>query len=440
MSFGRARSGWGTRSRAFGVVAAIVFVLAAVTARAGAAGSAPDLTTAVHYLVTATNANGVRGGTTLEHAGYYESFPGFADFGLTIDGALALAATHGNDAVLAKVVGFIAARRADGSGQTIDSWTGIGTKFVSGGSIAKEALLAEVTGFDPHKFAGHDLVAALGGTVCTAVDTANGCAAVGNYRHTGSTFAQAIGVIAQRRVGDEANAAPAITYLESLQNASGAWPSVIPSTGDSEVDSTAIAAMALDGEGGASAAVTKALAWIASQQQANGSFAGAAGESTNTTALAIQALSLASPTYDAQIALARQFLAAEQNVDGGFSVASAGAAASVAASAAPSDVRATTQVVGGSGGNSFLALADNVSARVTAEPTPTTTTTVAPASTTTTTVPVSIAASTPPTTSVGPAATLPVTGAPSSRGGGIAAMLLLCGVAATAVARRRTSR
>jgi hypothetical protein len=424
------------------VPAALVLVLATFPSRAGAVGATPNVTSAVHYLVTATNANGVAGGTTLEHDGYYESFPGYADFGLTIDGALALAATHGDDAVLAKVVGFIAARRADGSGQTIDSWTGIGTKFVSGGSIAKEALLAEVTGFDPRNFGSHDLVSALDATVCTAIDRANGCAAIGNYAHTSSTFAQALAVIAQRRAHDDANAAPAITYLESLQSASGAWPSVIPSTGDSDVDSTSIAAMALDGRSDATAAVTRATAWIASQQQPDGGFPGAAGESTNTTALAIQALSLASPTYDTQIARARQFLANEQNADGGFAVTSTSAAAAIAASAALSDVRATTQVVGGVGGVSFLALVDDISTRVDTDPAPTTTTTT-DATTTTTTAVASVtarAASTTPTTTVGPAATLPVTGASSPRPAAIAVILVACGLIATAATRRRTSR
>jgi hypothetical protein len=416
----------------------LTIALIALPTRAGAAGSIPNLTTAVHYLVTTTSANGVRGGTTLEHDGYYESFPGYADFGLTIDGALALAATRGDDAVLAKVVGFIAARKRDGSGQSIDNWTGIGTKYVSGGSLGKEALLAEVTGFDPHDFGIHDLVRALAGSICSAADAANGCAAVGNYRNTNSTFAQAIGVIAQRRADDEANATPAIRYLESLQNAAGAWPSVIPSTGDEEVDSTAIAAMALNRRSEAPGAVTKALAWIASRQQADGSFPGAAGESTNTTALAIQALSLASPTYDAQIARAHQFLAAEQRADGGFAVASASAAA-VASAAMTSDVRATAQVVAGTGGVSFLTLTHDIRTRVAIDPTSTTSTTIAP-TTTTTTASVAGAASASTTTTSGAPATLPATGSPSSRWSGIGVVLVGCGALAVAAMRRRASR
>ena len=209
-------------------------------------------------------------GTSLAHDGYYEAFDQFGDFGLTIDGAFALAATGTDNATLKKVVDFIDGRGKDRSGRSIDDWTGIGTAFASGGAIGKEALLAEVTGFDPHNFGGHDLIAGVDGLICTTTDVANGCAAPGNYLFATSTFSQALGIIAQLRAGDTTHAAAPIAYLESLQNSDGSWPSLIPSSGDSDVDSTAMAAMALallSTDATASAAVTKAVTWIATEAE-----------------------------------------------------------------------------------------------------------------------------------------------------------------------------
>src|SRR4051812_42904014 len=159
------------------VVGAIVVAVALVVGAAVPASAAPtpDLTAAVHYLATTTGASGVVDGTSLAHDGFWEAFDQFADFGLTIDGAFALAATGTDNTTLQKVVGFLRDGRTDPSGNSVDDWTGIGTPFASGGSIGKEALLAEVTGYDPGAFGGHDLIAALTNTICTTTDVANGC-------------------------------------------------------------------------------------------------------------------------------------------------------------------------------------------------------------------------------------------------------------------------
>ena len=162
----------------------------------------------------------------------------------------------------------------------------------------------------------------------------------GTMRTPPSTFSQAFGVIAALRAGDATGAAAPVAFLEGLQNAAGAWPSFIPSTGDSDVDSTAIAAMALallPGDANATAAVTKALAWIASRQSPTGGFPGVDVDSTNSSALAIQALTLGGPQYAAEIAKATAFLAARQNADGGFDISATGQPGS--------DARASAQAV-----------------------------------------------------------------------------------------------
>ncbi|MEU4098353.1 prenyltransferase/squalene oxidase repeat-containing protein [Streptomyces sp. NPDC026673] len=309
------------------------------------AGDGPDLKKGVAYLTSDGN---------LKQGHYYTAGPGSerADFGLTIDGAYALAATGLDNAALRGIVDFLDKGGKDGEGRTLQDWTGAGTPYAGGGSIGKAALLAESVGRDPRDFGGEDLIAALDKAVCAKPSTApdTSCPAKGAYTYAPSVFSQSLAIMAQLRAGEKSAAEDPIAYLESLQQDNGAWPSLIPSTNDSDVDSTAIAAMALDLAGGDSAdkAVDKALAWIASRQLPDGGFPGAAGNSVNSAALAVQGLSLDAPAYTDEIAEARRFLASQQNDDGGFNVAKDGQRGS--------DLRASTQAVGGTTGISFGAL------------------------------------------------------------------------------------
>ncbi|MER5872740.1 prenyltransferase/squalene oxidase repeat-containing protein [Streptomyces sp. NPDC002044] len=323
-----------------------------------APGDGPDLKRGVAYLTGPAN---------LLQGAYYSAGgkTGRADFGLTIDGAYALAATGLDNARLRGIVDFLDKGGKDGEGRTVIDWTGLGTKYASGGSLGKAALLAEAVGRDPRAFGGNDLIAALAKGVCAAPSQApdRSCAAAGNYTYTPSVFGQALGVMAQSRAGEKSAAQAPVTYLGSLQQPSGAWPSLIPPTGDADVDSTAMAAMALDLAEGARArgSVDRALAWIATKQLPDGGFPGASGTSVNSTALAVQGLSLDAAGYGAQIAKARMFLSAQQNADGGFNVAKEGQRGS--------DVRASTQAVGGATGISFGVLARSLDGTV-AQPTP----------------------------------------------------------------------
>lgn len=307
-----------------------------------APGAGPDLKKGTAFLT---------GAAQLRHGQYYTAGPASdrADFGLTIDGAYALAATGLNNAKLRGIVDFLDRGGTDGEGRTVDDWTGVGTAYAGGGSLGKTALLAEAVGRDPRDFAGHDLIAALEKSVCTKESSApdRSCAAKGAYTYAPSVFSQALAVMAQLRAGEKTAAEQPLAYLEGLQHSSGAWPSLIPSTNDSDVDSTAIAAMALDLAGGDTAdqAVEKALTWIASRQLPDGGFPGAAGDSVNSAALAVQGLSLDEGKYGDEIDKALKFLASQQNADGGFNVAKEGQRGS--------DLRASTQAVGGATGVSF---------------------------------------------------------------------------------------
>jgi prenyltransferase beta subunit len=343
-------------ARALAVIVAAAAALSAAAAGALAV-TGPDLVTGSAYLVAPAN---------LIDGHYYESFPGYADFGLTIDGAFALAATGDENPALKGIVVFIDSEGKDPHGNTVNTWTGIGTSYVSGGAIGDEALLAEVTGYNPRDFGGHDLIAALDASVCTRASAGGNtsCAGAGNYTYATSVFDQALGIMAQLRAGQASEAAAPIRFLESLRNADGSFPSLIPDSHDQDVDSTAMAVMALALAPGSAAAadVRAGIAWIAGRQEGDGGFPGASGDSVNSTGLAIQALTLEGTRYRPQIGAALGFLAAEQNGDGGFNVAAGGQRGS--------NVRASTQAVGGAVGTSFGTLYRNVTATTAPNPPP----------------------------------------------------------------------
>ncbi|MEU5371255.1 prenyltransferase/squalene oxidase repeat-containing protein [Streptomyces sp. NPDC005951] len=305
-------------------------------------GVGPDLKKGIAFLTGPAN---------LHQGRYYraDEKTGRADFGLTIDGAFALAATGHDGNALRTVVDFLEQGGKDGEGRSLHDWTGVGGKAALGGSMGKAAVLAQVVERDPRDFGGQDLIAGLAEAVCEKPSTApdRSCPAAGAYTFAPSVFAHSLGIIAQLRAGEEKAAKAPVAYLAGLQHGSGAWPSLIPATGDSEVDSTAMAAMTLDlvpGDAHA-AAVDKALAWLASQQLPDGGFPGASGNSVNSAGLAVQGLSLDAEKYDQQITKALKFLASQQNKDGGFNVAKEGQRGS--------DIRASAQAVGGATGISF---------------------------------------------------------------------------------------
>jgi hypothetical protein len=330
------------------IVAALTLTSGAMPALA-VRQSGPNVPRGTAYLVSPGN---------LIDGQFYESFPRTADFGLTIDGALALAASHDQNSILKKIVQFIAQDGRDPSGKTVNYWTGIGTRYAAGGAIGKEALLAEVVGANPRHFAGHNLIAALNDSVCPAASAGSDgpCAGPGNYHDATSVFDQAYGIMAQLRAGQAVKAGLPIAFLEQLRNADGSFPSLIPDSHDHDVDSTAIAVMALALVTGprAQGEVTSGLAWIASRQQQSGGFPGVGGVSINSTGLAISALTLRAARYRGQIRSARTFLASEQNANGGFN--------SYATGQRGSSVRATTQAVSGAVGISFGTLRDVLSA------------------------------------------------------------------------------
>jgi hypothetical protein len=287
------------------------------------------------------------------------------DYGLTADLAIALAASGHQDAVLAKIVGYLEAHVADyadpaGTGQYPGPYSG---------AIGKLGVLAEITGQDPHSFGGFDLLTVLTGSVCPAADSAGACTAAGDFYQSYSTVSQSLAILALARGGVTPPAA-AVARLEDLQCSDGGFSSPLITVGQtcaSEVDTTSYAAQALSLVPAASAAAVKAHSYLLDAQQADGGFTGAAGENSNSTGLGAQALLALDGTATVPagttpqavsagsdpVAAARAFLLTLQSADGGFVVNS---------TTPGSDVRSTTQAVPALAGQTLVALSDPVTA------------------------------------------------------------------------------
>ncbi|HJQ01682.1 MAG TPA: prenyltransferase/squalene oxidase repeat-containing protein [Jatrophihabitans sp.] len=355
------------------------------------------------------------------------------DYGLTADLAFALAAAGGQDGALAKVVGYLRAHVADYADPA-------GTSSFPGpysGAVGKLALLAEVSGQDPHSFGGFDLLATLTSHVCTAADQAGSCTAAGDFYQSFSTVSQSLAVLALARAGVTPPAA-AVTRLGQLQCANGGFSSTLLAPGDtcsSDPDTTSYALQALVLVPGNGAAVTAAVNFLAGAQQADGGYSGAAGENTNSTGLAAQGLLASGAAGQAgAIAAAQAFLLRLQNPDGGFGIR---------ASSPASDVRSTTQAVPALAGTTLATLLDQI---VPVTPTPPTSSTPSktpsrtPSHSPSRTATSSAASGVDAGSTSLPGPVLAATGPRTGRPLGLAALLLLAGAALLALTRLQHRR
>jgi hypothetical protein len=224
--------------------------------------------------------------------GTHYNFVGFdgADFGLTADGVFGMAAAKTAGTAQAAATGYL----ADNAAGYIDTAASFGGPFP--GSYAKLALVAEVTGGDPHAFGGLDLLGALRALECPAAAPAP--CAPGLFRNGTddggfpNVITQALAVLALARSGVEADhpSAAAVAFLRGQQCPDGGFPSDLVAAGGackSEVDSTGFAVLGLVAAG---ADVAAPLAWLRSVRAANGSYTGVGGTaSANSAAMAAQA-------------------------------------------------------------------------------------------------------------------------------------------------------
>ncbi|WP_422749825.1 cell wall anchor protein [Micromonospora sp. WMMD1219] len=268
------------------------------------------------------------------------------DWGLTIDGLVALSAT-GVDAPTRQAATAQAAKHVR-SYNSYDDWGIEG--FTDGGATAKLLYAASAAGADPTDFGGYDLRAETLSLIAGA-DAGHQRGRITSRTTADSgpdasnTFDQSFAVLGLARSGDLPQ--DTVDFLLRQQCAAGGFR-LYPDTADGpssscdeqpgttlDVDSTAMAVQALlaaaeDGATGAGDAARKGADWLVAQQHADGSFGGSGpttGANSNSTGLAGQALAAAGRDDDA--ARAAKALAALQLTagDGGAASADAGAIA-----------------------------------------------------------------------------------------------------------------
>jgi hypothetical protein len=221
-------------------------------ARAGTAPGSP-----VAYLLGAQNRDGGLGEATGQPSSAL--FTGWAALGLASAGVQPLRPSHGGPSVIA----YIASHGAGG----LDT-----------GSLERTILVERAAGLSGRDVGGHDLVALL----------------VGRRRPNGSFDATvnhtAFGILALRSAGVPA-AAATVKWLVRQQDADGGY-GFAGAGSSSDSDDTGAALEALAGVPAASAARTRAVAYLRRHQDRDGGFAGqdGAGSNAQSTAWAVQGL------------------------------------------------------------------------------------------------------------------------------------------------------
>ena len=220
----------------------------------------------------------------------------FFDGGTTTDAVFALAAAKAGKTKIDAVISYFA--------KHVDEYTSLhdttGKPGPFDGSVAKVAVAAMVAGANPHQFGGFDLLKALHDDQCTSVSvqttdfTVPNCPAIGAGRNVFSSVAESFVILAQARAGATLSG-NAVDYFLSLQCPDGGF-TVETDTAKGctpDLDSTSYAAAALAALGGHSAELTRALAWLASKRNANGSWTAQGGPNVDSTGLAASALAAA---------------------------------------------------------------------------------------------------------------------------------------------------
>lgn len=210
----------------------------------------------------------------------------FPDYGLTADAILAFAA--------AGSAGDAANAATDYLEANVAFYTGDGATESYAGSLAKLILVADVMGRDPAAFGGQDLVTRL-----LAQEAGDGrfsdASAFGDFSNP---IGQSLAIIGLERATATGAPTTSVDFLVSVQCADGGFVSDLTSLpcATGEVDTTAFAVQAL-ALVGRDVAADAATAYLLGQQAADGSFATpgfgnppVTTANSNSTGLAAQAL------------------------------------------------------------------------------------------------------------------------------------------------------
>lgn len=170
----------------------------------------------------------------------------------------------------AAAAGFDPNKLKAASGKTAYDYleAGAGASLTNAALVAKEALAALDGKLDPTSFGGQDLLSALDATYSTTTH------AYGD----GETYTQSLAILTLVAAADAGHPLPAaaVTELTAVQDSDGSWDfqGVKDAAGGGDTNSTSIAIQALiaAGKPASDAAIVSGLAYLASQQLADGGF------------------------------------------------------------------------------------------------------------------------------------------------------------------------
>lgn len=214
----------------------------------------------------------------------------YTDYGLSVDIALALDYLDPADPTADAISDALA---ADIENYVNEAQFGVP---VNVGSLAKAAVLAQTVGDSATSYGGRNLIADLAARVTDTGSSPSAGRAVNDGFDYANTLVQAFAVQALDAAG-HAEAGAALDYLLLQQCAAGFFRGTLPAAdapdqtcdggnGSPSIDATALAVVALQDVGGPAvdAAVADAIAWLGTQQQADGSVG--AEQNANRTGLA----------------------------------------------------------------------------------------------------------------------------------------------------------
>lgn len=228
---------------------------------------------------------------------------GFDNYGLTVEVAYALRAVGGHDAEIGEISSALQAAAEQYVGPAPET---------SAASTGKLLSFASDTGADPRSFGGVDLVARLEAATTDTGPATGRIVDQGQQADSANTFGQAWAVRGLLNAGS-AEGPAALGYLLKQQCAAGFFRLYFPQDQSVDqscdraspaepvpaVDTAALVVVLLDDKRGVSAeldaALDRAIAWIKSQQAADGSFDGGTaleGPNASSTGLAGWALRL----------------------------------------------------------------------------------------------------------------------------------------------------
>ena len=275
--------------RATVVIASIATVAALSGATAAQAATTPNATTNTAKAAAGWLARQFVGGNHLTTS-YADTT--YDDYGGTADAVLSLSAAKVAKSTITAATTWLA--------KNVDAYADISNTDGYGpydGSVAKLALVAEVTGQTPTSFGGYNLLKQLKDDECPASSSTCTPGAAANIY---SSVSESLAILVQARAGGSyAPSADAVGYLLSLQCPNGGFTdgtTACTDNTDASVDETAYAAMALEALGSQQAALTKTLDWLTSTRSAKGYWVVQGGPDVDSTGLAAAALEAAGRT------------------------------------------------------------------------------------------------------------------------------------------------